>query len=491
MHRDLAITTFSVDGRLSHVRHEVLLKDVITLSAYMSSLGIKQDNRLIICGRNCYEWIVLDLACLKLGVTTIPVHHDNPHEVDRLLTYGACAVAIDKTHDVLGSTRVMSFSELRSEAALGGTTSVLATHDWSAKSDVVTYKSTSGTTTQDRKYVPAGIEHIAGTLKVINAQFDFVSTEKILIFLPASIFLQRVLLYLSLQNGCHIIFCDREQAFINLLMQQPSVVFGVPLFFIELQSMMLRKEHLLRNHKPRILWSGSADCSTEVLAFFNSQGMTIYEGYGMTEIGLIAKNYPGCFRLGSAGKLMPNVTAYIGNDGEIMVKPKQGPLPKYDFSSERSFPIDKHGFIATGDLGYFDEEGFLHITGRTKDLIVMQNGDKFSPHAIERALSEACECLCIVEGTGRPYAVVIFFSDGAEPSRLQEAVRRTKRHFKLPSIKRVALLDIALPARNTLRTETGKLRRSVLLGAAQPYLEAIYGMRDWHAPPDVTFVGTV
>jgi len=135
-----------------------------------------------------------------------------------------------------------------------------------------------------------------------------------------------------------------------------------------------------------IMVAGGAALSPEVGSFYKTLGFEILEGFGMTEASpMITFTRPGRILIGSPGEILPGIQVEI-RDGEIVAKGDNIMQGYYNKPQETAETI-KDGWLYTGDLGYFDKKGFLHITGRKKDIIVLANGKNISPVEIENKLT--------------------------------------------------------------------------------------------------------
>jgi long-chain acyl-CoA synthetase len=145
--------------------------------------------------------------------------------------------------------------------------------------------------------------------------------------------------------------------------------------------------------------SGGAPLSTETLKFFEAMGLQIIEGYGMTETHLIISlTPPGSTKYGSCGKPIPGVEIKIASDGEILVRGETLMAGYYKQPEQTKEIIDRDGWLHTGDIGYLDDDQYLYITDRKKNIIITTGGKNVAPAPIENTLklSKYIEDVCVI-----------------------------------------------------------------------------------------------
>ncbi|MCV7100814.1 fatty acid--CoA ligase FadD11 [Mycobacterium palustre] len=173
--------------------------------------------------------------------------------------------------------------------------------------------------------------------------------------------------------------------------------------------------------------SGAAPIPKETLAFFVGIGIPIAEVWGMSELSCVASvSHPRDARLGTVGKLLPGLEGKVAEDGEFLVR---GPLVMKGYRKEpakTAEAIDADGWLHTGDILDIDEDGYLCVVDRKKELIINAAGKNMSPANIENAILAACPMVGVAMaiGDGRPYntALMVFDADSVGPYAAQRGL---------------------------------------------------------------------
>jgi long-chain acyl-CoA synthetase len=247
-----------------------------------------------------------------------------------------------------------------------------------------------------------------------------------------------------------------------------------------------------------VLITGAAPIGTEVIEFFYACGVPVLEGYGMTETCAAATlNTLDEVRVGSVGRPLPGTEVKIGDDGEILMR---GPhvFKGYHRNPEETEALLEGGWLHSGDLGEI-HDGYVHITGRKKDLIITSSGKNVSPEMLESALRETrWISQAIAAGDRRSYLIALVTIDPDEapklaaeldiPSdpefmatnnRVREVIWKdidavNQRFARIEQIKKFSILPRDLSQEEGELTPTLKVKRSVVYKKFAPDVDALY-----------------
>jgi long-chain acyl-CoA synthetase len=234
--------------------------------------------------------------------------------------------------------------------------------------------------------------------------------------------------------------------------------------------------------------TGAAPIAQEILEFFWGCGIPVLEGYGMTETSTAATtSTPEAHKFGTVGKALPGVEIKIADDGEILIK---GPniFRGYYKNDDASFGAVEDGWLHTGDLGSLDEEGYLSITGRKKDIIITAGGKNLTPANFENDMKQVrWVSQCVMHGDRRPYPVALVTLDEEEivpwaeqqgiddrsmPALAQnekvreliqaEVDRINGKYAQVEQVKKFVILDHDLSQETGELTPTLKVKRNIV-----------------------------
>ncbi|MDW8105875.1 MAG: long-chain fatty acid--CoA ligase [Armatimonadota bacterium] len=176
----------------------------------------------------------------------------------------------------------------------------------------------------------------------------------------------------------------------------------------------------------RFFVSGGAALPKEVAEFFDAFGILILEGYGLTETSpVLTVNPPNAPRFGSVGKPIPGVEIKIAPDGEILARGPNIMVGYYKKPEATAAAIEPDGWFHTGDIGYMDKDGYLYITDRKKDIIVLANGKNVAPQPIENLLKQSelvQEAVVYGDGMSAPVALIVPNMDALRAFAQQEGI---------------------------------------------------------------------
>lgn len=433
------------DKSVEYINHtyQNLLDDINSFGTSLYKLGLK-GKRIAICGRNRYEWVVAHLSNLFGGIVSVPIDKElqlNELE-DSLVRSKADAIVFDEKYEEnISAIKQREKTNIHNFICMGNIDGYIKFDDLlkegkeqiqngnkefinnevdSETMSILLF--TSGTTSKS-KAVMLNQKAIAANIADMLMVEGLYPTDTNIAFLPFHHIFGSTGMLVMLAAGVKTVFPDGLRYIKqNLKEYGVSVFVGVPLLVnkmyeniekeIEKQgktqlinfatkiSNFLLKFHIdIRRKlfkqvldglggKMRFIISGGAPLDKKVSVKFNELGVHLIQGYGLTETcPVIAAENDKYIRNGSVGFPMRHVTVEIVNKdkdgiGEVRVKGPNIMMGYYE-NEEATNKVLKDGWFYTGDLGYIDKDGFLFLTGREKDVIVMKNGKKVFPEELE------------------------------------------------------------------------------------------------------------
>jgi long-chain acyl-CoA synthetase len=269
--------------------------------------------------------------------------------------------------------------------------------------------------------------------------------------------------------------------------------------FEQADALLFAKVRTVLGGRMRMAISGAAPIAPEILEFFHAAGVPVYEGYGLSESASVGTlNTAEAIKIGSIGRAVPGCEIRIAEDGEILMR---GPhiFAGYWANPEATAAALVDGWLQTGDLGSIDEDGFVTITGRKKDIIITAGGKNITPANLENDLRQSpWISQAIVDGDRRPYLVALITLDAeqiipwarelglpadlgalaAHPSvhaAVQSVMDQANaRYAKVAQVKKFTILDHDLSQETGELTPTLKVKRQFVRHRYAHVFDALY-----------------
>ncbi len=558
-HGELPALRFRRDGGHRDVSYRELRDRARAVGRALVALGVVPGDRVAVLAETRPEWTYAHLGALAAGAVVVPVYPTaGEDEVTWVLgdsgasvvlcEDAARAAAVERLRGKLPGVRrtvVMTAPDAYAGAAGVRDDDLLARAGGRAPEDPATVIYTSGTTGP-----PKGCVLTHGNLGAVqDASLPLIEGgpgDATYLYLPlAHLLAQLVQCTTLVQGGTLVYFGGRiEDVVAELAEARPTHLPSVPRLFEKVYATVLalaeseeggreRFEEAVRlgvlaadGALPpglraayeaadqtlfgpvrqalggRVRWAltGGAPIAPHVLDFVRATGIPVFEGYGMTESGgLISLNHPGAVKYGTVGRPVAGCEVRIADDGEILAR---GPMvfPGYhgDPAATRD-ALDADGWLHTGDLGALDEDGYLTVTGRKKDLVITSGGKNLTPSLTELALQASrFVSRAVLVGDRRPYPVALLTLDAeqvrswaarsgaalteplaADPAvraLVQEAVDEANARVSRPArVRGFAILDEDFTVESGLLTPSLKVRRRAVVERYGAVVERLYG----------------
>ena len=373
-----------------------------------------------------------------------------------------------------------SFEQMLNQPGALTESELRALVDASQPDDIITFIYTSGTTGEPKG---AMLTHrnLISNIEAVLELIDWRPDDVFLSFLPLSHVFERMGgHFLPIYAGLTIAYAESLFTLANDMLEvKPTLMLGVPRFYASVMDRILasvrqmpplrqklfyrmlevgkvyaqcwregrsaplgvRLQHAVLDKlvaakirervggRLRYFVSGGAALPKEVAEFFHAFGILILEGYGLTETSpVLTVNPPNAPRFGSVGKPIPGVEIKIAEDGEILARGPNIMLGYYKKPEATAAAIDPDSWFHTGDVGHMDADGYLYITDRKKDIIVLANGKNVAPQPIENMLKQSeliQEAVVYGDGMSAPVALIVPNIDALRAFAKQQGIEAT------------------------------------------------------------------
>ncbi len=499
--------------------------EVRTLAAALQSYGLAPKSKVALVSKNCAHWIIADMAIMMAGYVSVPVYPNvNAETLNYVLKHSESKILlVGKLDDwnfmkagVPGDVQCISFPWYGPKqdgfhywGDLAKQHQPLAGYPKRDINDLMTIMYTSGTTGN-----PKGVVHtfyaFAWAVATGKAVFDLKDGgHRLFSYLPLSHIAERMLIEMAgVYCNCEICFAESLDLFVaNLAEAQPTIFLGVPRIWTKFQMGILAK---LPQNKLNILlaipginsiirkkikkglglnnckhyFTGAAPISSSLVKWWQKLGVEIEEVYAMTENCAISHaNKNPDYKIGTQGKPMPGAEVRFSEAGEILVKVPCNMVGYYK-EPELTAATLQDGWLHTGDMGKTDEDGFLNITGRVKEIFKTDKGKYVAPAPIEMKISKnyLVEQVCIVGSSlPQPIGLVVLSVEAKTKDReyLKESLTKTLDLInpELEKHERVQKLVVAREdwtIENGLLTPTMKIKRNPIESKYSPNYEVWY-----------------
>ncbi|KYG73906.1 hypothetical protein AWW68_14655 [Roseivirga spongicola] len=424
----------------------------------LRNLGIQPGDHIAILSKNCAHWMMADLAIMAAGCISIPIYPTFGAEtIFEILEHSESkAIIVGKLDDYAaqqsGIPDIIKIGvEMYGVIEEQTWEKILAQNEPSEQihtpqpEDLMTIMYTSGTTGN-----PKGVMHTYAAFdQLINTAIDQIKmppNPRYFSYLPMTHIAERAGIEMSsIFRGGTVSFPESLETFAeDLSSVQPQTFFGVPRIWQKFQEKILEKmpqkkldkllglpligslvkkkiQKKLGLSASVVNFSGAAPIAMSLQQWYRKLGIEINQAYGMTEDCILSHfNLPGKNKFGTVGRPLPGVTSKLSADGEILIRSNCIMKGYYKEPEKTAEMFTEDGFLRTGDIGEFDHDGYLSITGRVKDQFKTDKGKYISPAPIELEIlkNNDVDQVCIVgSGIPQPIALVVPSEIGKKKSR--------------------------------------------------------------------------
>jgi long-subunit acyl-CoA synthetase (AMP-forming) len=468
------------------------------IAAGLHALGLRRGDRVALMISNRPEFHLVDAAAMHLGALPFSMYNtSSPEQVEFLLRDSGAKLAVVEApfRDCVDAERVIDAERLDE---LEGDAEFDFDAAWQAvePDDPLTLIYTSGTT-GDPKGVVLTHATMLFTMRAYDAVLHFERGGRVISYLPMAHVAERNCShYFPMLFGFTTTCCPDPREVMSYFPEvRPSWFFAVPRIFEKLKASIesgpgaddpeaLREQ--LGMDRLSALNVGAAPCPPEVIEFFHSIGLPLGELWGMSETNAIgACNPPEKVKVGTVGPAVPGVELRLADDGEIELRGDCVFAGYFGQEEKTRETFTDDGWLKTGDIGKLDEDGYLSIVDRKKELIINAAGKNMSPANIESTLKAATPLIgsVAVIGDRRPYNVALIVPDpdaaashdGPVEDAIADAIESANaRLSNVEQIKRHIVLEEQWEPGGDELTPTMKLKRKPIAEKYAGEIDALY-----------------
>ncbi len=492
------------DFSVSKVELNQFLNGVRKFQSIFDSFNIRQSDFVAIISNTRLEWMTFDIASILTGTISVPIYPSlNTEDIRRILSLANVKLIIAENEEQIQKVQELGYPIVSIEK---NSFNVPDLSQFSPNTDlrvnktspdsIVTLMFTSGTEGLPKGVPQTHLNHTTNLFQVSEVGL-FSPSDRIYLFLPLSHSFGRLCGYVGCILGVETVLLSpisRTSSKIDLRRivklipkTEPTIIPAVPRFFEHLRQELEKKlsfilwvDNLFKGdfikkflgrflipklfgNQIRFCISGGAKLSIDTIKFFDCMGLLILEGYGLTETCVATHvNLPGQRKIGSVGRPLPGIEQKIV-DEEIFLRGKNI-FSGYWFTSNQ--PFTKDGWFKTGDIGQIDEDGFLYVLGRKKEIIVLQNGKNIPVLKLESELSKLFKSENVaVFGDGKDYVVgIIFFNTPlAQLDYYREKLNELNSKLNpFEKIKSLLIVQGNLTVENGFLTPTLKMKKNFI-----------------------------
>jgi long-subunit acyl-CoA synthetase (AMP-forming) len=452
------------DANLKTWTFRQAVQEARRMATYLKGLGLPPKSQIALCSKNCAHWIMADLAIWMAGHVSVPLFPNlTPdtirfileHSESKLLFVGKLdPVWEEMKQGIPSDLPQIAFplappNDLTQWDAIIANNEPLQEPERRSPDELATLIYTSGSTGQP-KGVMINFGPMLTCAEGATQGFDTTPEDRMISYLPLAHVMERwVVECHSLHAGFPLWFAESIDSFVQDVQRaRPTLFVSVPRLWQKFQSgvfeklppeklnRLLRIPLLNRLIKKKILkglgldattfaGTGSAPIPNPLIQWFRDLGLDLGEGYGMTE-NFSYSHIPrkGQYRTGTVGQTCPGVECRISEEGEIQIGSPgmmTGYFKRPDLTEET---FTKDGFLRTGDLGSIDADGFLSITGRSKEIFKTSKGEYVSPAPIEKLVGNHPHIeACYVDGASFPQPLAVLTLADAAVETVREGGR--------------------------------------------------------------------